>query len=153
MIGRLVVFLLLNFGALALGGIFTSAGVNSDWYKHLEKAPWTLPGWVFGLAWTLIMVCLAIYMAYLFDKPEWRASSAWWYALQLVLNIAWNPLFFKYHQTGLALFIIVLLSITVMGMFVMFYRTMNYQSFLLVPYILWLVIATSLNAYIQIKNE
>ena len=58
MIKRLFVFLLINFGALALGGLFTSDGVISDWYEQLNKAPWTPPGWVFGAAWTTIMVCL-----------------------------------------------------------------------------------------------
>jgi len=152
MIGRLVVFLLLNFGALALGGIFTSAGVNSDWYKHLEKAPWTPPGWVFGLAWTIIMVCLALYMAYVFNQPGLRYYSAGLYVVQLLLNIMWNPIFFKYHQTGMALFVIVLLTITVITMFVIFYQAVNYPSFFLIPYIIWLCIATSLNAYIQVKN-
>ena len=46
MIYRLIAFLLLNFGALAIGGFFTGKGVTSDWYADLLKAPWTPPGWV-----------------------------------------------------------------------------------------------------------
>lgn len=60
---RLILFLILNFGALALGGLFTNNGVNSEWYTNLNKAPWTPPGWVFGFAWTTIMICFSIYMA------------------------------------------------------------------------------------------
>jgi len=55
MIYRLITFLLLNFGALAVGGFFTGKGVPSYWYSDLIKAPWTPPGWVFGFAWTTIM--------------------------------------------------------------------------------------------------
>jgi len=57
------VFLFFNFLALYLGALFTDAGVNSDWYQNAQKAPWTPPGWMFGAAWSLIMVCYALYMA------------------------------------------------------------------------------------------
>jgi len=36
---RIIIFLLINFGALALGGLFTGKGVPSDWYQELNKAP------------------------------------------------------------------------------------------------------------------
>ena len=50
-------FLLLNFGALAIGSYFMNNGPQSNWYLTLNKAPWTPPGWVFGVAWTTIMIC------------------------------------------------------------------------------------------------
>ena len=37
MLLRIIIFLLLNFGALAIGGSFTGKGVPSDWYMELEK--------------------------------------------------------------------------------------------------------------------
>ena len=40
MIYRIIIFLIINFGALALGGLFTSKGVPSEWYAGLAKAPW-----------------------------------------------------------------------------------------------------------------
>ena len=43
----LVAFLLLCFGAAALGGYWTSASVG-DWYLTLRKPSWNPPGWVFG---------------------------------------------------------------------------------------------------------
>lgn len=70
MIARLIIFLTINFGALAIGDIFTSKGVPSDWYVDLVKAPWTPPGWVFGFAWTTIMICFSIYMAYLWPVAQ-----------------------------------------------------------------------------------
>ena len=45
-----VLFFVLNFAALALGGLFTGSGVTSDWYTKANQAPWTPPGFVFGLA-------------------------------------------------------------------------------------------------------
>ena len=72
MVFRLIIFLALNFGALAIGGLFTSKGVPSDWYVDLNKAPWTPPGWVFGTAWTTIMISFGVYMAYLWPVNEYK---------------------------------------------------------------------------------
>jgi tryptophan-rich sensory protein len=48
---RIILFIVINFSALAIGSYFTENGVSSDWYMSLEKAPWNPPGWVFGVAW------------------------------------------------------------------------------------------------------
>ena len=76
MILRVLSFLVLNFLALGIGGIFTGKGVPSEWYVQLNKAPWTPPGWMFGFAWTSIMICFALYMAYL-----WPSTSSWNYTV------------------------------------------------------------------------
>ena len=69
---KIVLFLVLNFTALAIGGLFTGNGVSSMWYQDLNKAPWTPPGWVFGVAWTFIMIFFAVYMAYLLNNKAER---------------------------------------------------------------------------------
>jgi tryptophan-rich sensory protein len=38
-----VFFLLLNFAALALGGLLQGEGAGSTWYRGLDTAPWTPP--------------------------------------------------------------------------------------------------------------
>ena len=67
---KIIGFLFLNFGALALGGLFAGSGAGSNWYAELNKAPWTPPGWVFGFAWTTIMLCFSVYMATLYTKTK-----------------------------------------------------------------------------------
>jgi benzodiazapine receptor len=83
MIYRLVIFLALNFSALAIGGLFTSSGVPSDWYVGIAKAPWTPPGWVFGTAWFTIMICFGVYMAYLWPVIENKNILIGLYAQQI----------------------------------------------------------------------
>ncbi|RME33333.1 MAG: tryptophan-rich sensory protein [Deltaproteobacteria bacterium] len=152
MILRLIVFLVLNFSALLLGGLFTGAGVPSNWYQELNKAPWTPPGWVFGAAWTLIMICFAVYMAKAWDLVPDRRLLIGMYVVQWVLNVSWNPLFFKFHWTGWALLDIMALTVVV-GWFLFAWRQeMKSWALLSVPYFLWLLIATSLNAWAFFKN-
>jgi len=152
MIYRLIVFLVLNFAALALGGIFTGKGVPSDWYIGLVKAPWTPPGWVFGAAWTTIMICFSIYMAYLWPRVENKNLILALFIVQWILNVAWSPTFFYYQQVFAGLLVITTLTLLV-GFFLFFYwPELKLKSGLIVPYFLWLLIATSLNGYILFKN-
>ena len=152
MILRLVLFLLLNFGALALGGIFAGKGAASDWYLALDKAPWTPPGWVFGFAWTSIMVCFSLWLAYLWPSLENKSLFLGLYALQWVLNVGWNPVFFHYHRVLPGLVVIVLLTLLVAYFLFRYQAVLRVKSLLLLPYFLWLLIATSLNAYIWVRN-
>ena len=72
MIKKILIFLVINFAALGIGGFFTGPGVSSDWYTNLNQAPWTPPGWVFGAAWTTIMICFSFFMAFLYEKSYFK---------------------------------------------------------------------------------
>ena len=152
MIYRLIIFLALNFAALALGGIFTGKGVPSDWYINLAKAPWTPPGWVFGAAWTTIMICFAVYMAMLWPAIENKKLLIILFAAQWILNVAWNPTFFYYHQVLSGLFVICLLTLLIGFLLFFYWPELKLRSLLIAPYYIWLIIATSLNGYILFKN-
>lgn len=146
---RLLLFLLINFAGLSLGGLFTSEGVSSDWYANLNKAPWTPQGWVFGVAWTTIMICLAIFMSKAWNLIG-RKPLAFLFGLQWLLNFVWNPIFFGFHEMGCGLLVIIGLTVIVVLLFLRYPN--NTFKWLLLPYILWLGIATSLNLYSWIFN-
>lgn len=147
-----ILFFILNFGALAIGGLFTGSGVSSDWYANLLKAPWTPPGWVFGAAWTFIMICFSFYMTRIFVQAENKSFVMSLFGLQWILNVSWNPLFFYFHVTTLSLISIIALTILVGYFLIRFKKSAGWMSLLIAPYFIWLVIATSLNAYISIYN-
>ena len=149
---RLIIFLIINFGALGLGGLFTNSGVTSEWYQNLNKAPWTPPGWVFGAAWTTIMVCFSIFMSYATKNISLNSGFLVFFGIQVVLNILWNPLFFYFKLTGISLAVIVLLLLVVIYIFYLKLPELRIKSLLITPYIIWLIIATSLNAFVVIKN-
>lgn len=152
MIQKIILFLILNFAALGIGGLLMGKGASSEWYQSLNKAPWTPPGWVFGAAWTLIMICFSIYMAKALSIVNNYKILIILFAIQWVLNVSWNPVFFKYHETLLGLVIISLLTILV-GYFLFKYAgQLKLWSIFILPYFIWLLIATSLNAYIYFKN-
>lgn len=148
----ILLFLGVNFGGLYLGTLLMNDGPNSDWYLSLNKAPWTPLGWVFGAAWTLIMLCFSIYLTLLF---QWKSSFKLWllYGFQVFLNVIWNYAFFNQHMTILGLLIIVSLLIVILYYFVNFKEEkLKAIRFLLLPYLIWLCIAVSLNLYVVIHN-
>lgn len=147
-----IIFLMLNFGALAVGGYFTGVGVPSEWYIGLNKAPWTPPGWVFGAAWTTIMICYGIYMGSLWVAETNRKKIVGLYLLQWALNVVWNPVFFYFHEALFGLVIIFLLTLLVGYFLFGFRKQLKLKSVLILPYFIWLLIATSLNAYVVFFN-
>jgi len=151
MIKRILLFLILNFSALAIGSLFTSAGVHSDWYANLNKAPWTPPGYVFGIAWSFIMICFSIYMAYVYPLINPKKIIGL-YSLQWILNTLWNPTFFYFHLDITGLIIITFLTIVISIFLFKYYSLLKFKSVFITPYFIWLLIATSLNAYIVFNN-
>ena len=152
MIFKVILFLVINFSALALGSLFTQHGVSSDWYVGLNKARWTPPGWVFGAAWTSIMLFFSFYMAQLWTKVDNKNLLVGLYVLQLILNIGWNPSFFYFHHVLGGLIIISTLTLLVGYFLINYWSVLTYKSVLILPYFIWLLIATSLNGYILLKN-
>lgn len=150
--GVFILFLILNFGALGLGGLFTGSGVTSEWYAELNKAPWTPPGWVFGAAWTSIMICFTFFMTYLWRASENKLRIVLMFAIQWILNVMWNPVFFYFNLSGLGLGMIILLT-ALTGIFLFAFRKeTGWIALLMLPYFVWLIIATSLNAYAVMYN-
>lgn len=152
MIGRVLVFLVINFAALGLGGLFTGKGVASDWYATLNKAPWTPPGWVFGAAWTTIMIFFAFYMAFLWPLEPNKKMLTGLFGLQFALNVLWNPVFFHFQNTGLGLILILGLTGLLLFLLIHYLPSLKWKSSLIFPYVIWMLIATSLNAYAYLKN-
>lgn len=144
-------FLVLNFGALAIGSWLMANGMQTEWYINLNKAPWTPLGWVFGAAWTTIMLCFSFYMAALYSKLKTTKVIAL-FAIQFVLNSVWNFIFFNQHLIGLGLLIIILLTAVVLVLLYDFRKILKLKTLLILPYFIWLCIATSLNMYILIHN-
>jgi tryptophan-rich sensory protein len=147
----ILLFLVINFGALAIGTLLMNNGPQTNWYMQLNKAPWTPPGWAFGVAWSTIMFCFSIYMAYLYIMlPTTKVKIL--FTVQFILNVGWNFVFFNQHLIALGLLVIVGLLYIVTTIFITYRKQMGLKSLLIMPYVLWLLVACSLNCYILLYN-
>ena len=150
-----ILFFVLNFAALAIGSLFTTKGVHSDWYTKANQAPWTPPGFVFGFAWTSIMICFSFYMTRISKAVTGVLPKTMYsiYAVQWLLNVLWNPMFFYFRQSGLALLVIILLFLTVSWFLFIGKKHYLVSMLLVLPYFTWLLIAISLNGYFVMANN
>lgn len=148
-----LVFLSVNNLALYLGVILMNNGPSEIWYLSLNKAPWTPPGWVFGAAWSSIMFFFSFYMTKLsltFNFINKKLIIL--FSVQWILNVCWNWFFFNNHQTEIGLILLILLWLLI-GYFTFKYiKKLGFYTILIVPYLVWMTIATSLNAYIVFNN-
>lgn len=149
-----LLFLAANFGALGIGVFLMDDGSSSEWYYNLNKAPWTPEGWVFGAAWTTIMLLFSFYMtklALLFK--ETNSFLVQLFVVQWLLNVSWNYIFFNQHLTIIGFVVIISLWLLV-GFFTFNYiKQLKWYTLLIAPYLIWLTIASSLNGYIILYNS
>ena len=91
-------------------------------------------------------------MAYLTFKNSSPKKVYALYVIQWVLNVAWNPAFFFFEAPFIGLLIISLLTIVVAYFLFKYITQLQYKSLFVAPYFIWLLVATSLNAYILYYN-
>jgi len=131
----------------ALGGWLTAGSVET-WYPTLDAPAGTPPSWVFGPVWTTLYVLVGVAGARAFEaswgKARREAMEA--FGLQLGLNLAWSGLFFGLQLPGWALAEILVLLAAIALTMRAFDRIDRRAAALLVPYLLWVIYATYLNA-------
>jgi tryptophan-rich sensory protein len=147
----LLIFLIINFLALAIGGWLMDNGPQTNWYLEMNKAPWTPAGWVFGFAWITIMICFSFYMTSLYLFQNTKIIKAL-FVIQVLLNVSWSYVFFNLHWIEFGLLIIIMLTLLIIYFFTVFLKKMRLISLLILPYMIWLLVATSLNLYVVLYN-
>jgi tryptophan-rich sensory protein len=125
------------------------------WYAGLAKPAWTPPNAVFGPAWTILYLMIAVAAWLVWRRAGWaRGSGAMLlWLVQLVLNTLWSVLFFGLHMVPAAMAEIVLMWIAIAATIVAFRRHARAAAWLLVPYLLWVTYAASLNAGVWWLNR
>lgn len=139
---------------VGLGFLGTLAGVggDSDWYKQLKKPPWTPPNWAFPIMWTIlyIMMGVAAWQVWVQGGFEKQGIPLLVYLFQLFLNFLWTPLFFGMHNPGAAFADITLLWFAIAATIYLFWHVKPVAAYLLVPYIIWVTLASTINLYVWI---
>lgn len=143
----LVVFLVLVAAAAVLGAM----AMPDAWYASLQKPSFNPPAWIFGPAWTLLYILMAVAAWRVFRVAGWGPAIGLW-LIQLAVNASWSPLFFGMHRIDLALLTIIALDILVIATIAVFFRKDRIAGWLMLPYLAWIAFATTLNATIWQLN-
>ena len=135
-------------------GQLSGSGESDPWFAALQKPEFYPPGWLFGVAWTILYALMGFALALVAasDRREGKAAAIGIFFAQLAVNYAWSPIFFGAHLIGVAFFWIVLLLALVMATMAYFARVSRLGALLLVPYLAWVAFAATLNLRIWQLN-
>lgn len=149
-----VIIALTCAAAWVIGGVLTRP--NLAWYATLEKPGFTPPNETFPIAWTVLYAVMAVSAWLVWRSPgkeEDRRVAFSWFFNQLAIGVVWSYAFFWMHSPGLGLIVILVLLVAIVITIVYFDRLSRAASLLLVPYLLWVAFATSLNFAIWFLNR
>ena len=137
-----------------LSGWLSQSGYGNAWFDALQKPSFMPPGWAFGVVWPILYALLGIALAMILAEPpsDRRKVALGLFAVQMVLNFAWSPIFFAAHDISLAKYVIFIMTILAAAAAGQFYRLQKVAGLLMMPYLAWLVFAATLNSTIGSLN-
>ena len=137
-----------------LSGWLSNSGYGNPWFDALLKPRFMPPGWTFGVVWPILYALLGIAVTMILAEPASprRQAALKLFFVQLALNFAWSPVFFALHDIKLAKILIFVMAAIAAAAGGQFTRLRAAAGLMMVPYILWLVFAATLNATIEQLN-
>jgi tryptophan-rich sensory protein len=128
-------------------GWVSNSGMDNGWYSALAMPSFQPPSWLFGVMWTALYALMGLALAMIWNEPPSRAKQAALilFFAQLALNYAWSPLFFGARMIDAALILLIAILLLSLATAVSFRRIRPVAGWLLLPYLLWLCLATALN--------
>lgn len=152
---KLIISFGVVFAAALIGSLATTSAIDS-WYVDLNRTPITPPNWLFGPAWTLLFILMAV-AAFLvwregLSQTKVKKSLALFLS-QLVFNALWSIIFFGGQLILTAFVEIIILLILIIWTTISFYRVKKTAAYLMIPYIAWVSFAAVLNFMTWLANR
>ncbi len=123
-------------------------------YAQLIKPPLAPPGWIFGVVWPILFAMMGIALYLIVGAEGKRKSDAlFFFFLQLGVNFLWSILFFRFQLYWASLVCLVILDLLVIYTMRLFRRIDGRACWLMLPYLMWILFATYLNAGVAILNK
>lgn len=135
------ILLITSFAAGSTGALFPTG----DWYAKLQKPRWTPPNWLFPVAWTSLYLLMSFAGARVASIEGAEIALALW-ALQIVLNTLWTPVFFGLHRMRAGMVVLIALWISVAALCAVMFSFDWIAGLAIVPYVVWVTVAGALNA-------
>lgn len=139
------------FFPLLVGMIIGILIKNNIDYSNLVQPPLAPPKILFPIVWTIIYLVMGI-SYYIYRKKDNDFLEKLVYYFQLFVNAMWSIIFFLWKFRLFSIIWIIFLVILVILLMYLFYKKSKISTYLLVPYIIWLIFATYLNIGIYVLN-
>lgn len=144
-----LIFSFINVGLVFVYAIGSGLWVNTGdgFYRSLKRPAWQPPDFVFGIAWPynfLVLIIAGIFIANnasIFSKTIYSIL----FALSVATALLWAHSFYIQHNLLLAWIALLITALLTIPMVIIAFQTQNWAGLILLPYLLWLITATSLS--------
>lgn len=139
----LVVVNLVVLGIYVVGsGVWVRSG--DAWYRSLERPAWQPPDVVFGLIWPYNFAMLAVVgtLVALHSTGRWVWMVA--FACSVVGALGWAYLFYARQSPGASAWALTAAALCTVPMVIVAFRFNVVAGIAMLPYLVWLCVATSL---------
>lgn len=147
--------LLLYLGVTFLFGVIGTllGGGTEQIYALINKPPLSPPGIVFPIVWSVLYLLMGISAYFLSNERNSKTSELLkLYWIQLILNALWPLVFWRLKTYILAALIIIFILLLVAIITLKSLKINKLSSYLLVPYVIWLLFALYLNIGVALLN-
>jgi translocator protein len=138
---------------IVIGRLFTDLG---PWYFALKMPEWQPPGPAFGIIWTTIYT-----LATIAGVRAWRTVQSVGegtrlfvvFGINIALNLLWSYIFFMMKRPDWALYMVGIFWLSILALMVYLWPRDKWGSLMLLPYLIWVGIASFLNlAIVQLNG-
>lgn len=130
-------------------------------FSDFNQPPLSPPAWLFPVAWTILYILMGLASYFIWKKghdskkkadQKTSKTALILYAVQLIFNFIWTPLFFVLDQFWLAFVWLIIMWLLIIVLMVKAHKISMPAFWMLFPYILWCTFAAYLNCGIAILN-
>lgn len=150
---QLLICLAIPLATGGLAALISGSGMQS--YKDLNQPPFSPPGWLFPVVWTILYLLMG-YASYRIlvsgEDPKYIRKALSLYGAQLAFNFLWPLFFFGLQLYLVAFFVLIALWILIFLTIRAFALLDERAADLLLPYILWVTFAGYLNVGVYLLN-
>jgi tryptophan-rich sensory protein len=145
-----------NISLVAIYAIGSGLWVNSGdgFYRSLKRPFWQPPDFLFGIAWPYNFLVLIIAGIIIANNASnlFRLSYTIAFAFSVLTALVWAYSFYVQHNLILAAISLAVTALLTVPMVAIAFQTDWKIGLALIPYQLWLIVATSLSVGYKVLN-
>jgi tryptophan-rich sensory protein len=126
------------------------------YYETLLKPAWAPAPWVYGTVWSILYPIIAVAYGYVVvrvARGDYPTTLLVPIAINVVANVAFTPLLFGLLNLVLAEVDILVVLATIVWSMIAIWPYSRIASVALVPYLIWVGVATVLQTSITVMNR
>ncbi len=125
-------------------GVWVST--SPGWYSTLVRPPWQPPDFVFGIIWPYNFVMLGIAAFNVAQSLNRNQTLVWlgFFAASVAAALTWAYQFYVPHNLSLAAVALVVAALLTIPVLYLTFKASLLIGLLLVPYQIWVIIASTL---------